>query len=281
MKKDLGNNSFIEADDIQIGDNVQWGKDIDIKVRGKFSIGKNSYVGDRFSINAEEVEIGDYFFNEPTDSRGMVIGGDSSNFPFAKLKIGDRCTCHTGHINLARAVEIGNDVGLSHDVDIITHGFWASILEGYPSIFDAVKIGNNVTVGWKSIIMAGVKICDDVVIGSHATVVKSLTQKKGLYVGSPAKLIKTIRKPSYSDKVQMMNKILYEFNQLMSYYKVPNYNLSFNYPDFELNDLKINAEELTCTGKQDLITDAFRDFLRRYGIKVFTERPFSFKLERK
>ena len=69
----------------------------------------------------------------------MVIGGGGSNFPYAKLHIGDRMVCHTGHINLASPVTIGNDVGLSHDVDLITHGFWYSILDGYPRNIDQAE----------------------------------------------------------------------------------------------------------------------------------------------
>tara|TARA_R110000772_G_scaffold17946_1_gene49817 strand:- start:57573 stop:58418 length:846 start_codon:yes stop_codon:yes gene_type:complete len=277
----LGNNSTIEADEIEIGDNVVWGSDINIKVRGKFKIGKNSYVGDRFTANAEELIIGEYFYNKPTDSRGMVIGGGSSDLPFAKLKIGDRCTCHTGHINLARPVEIGDDVGLSHDVDIITHGFWASILDGYPSLMAGVIIGNNVIVGWKTIIMGGVEICDNIVIGANSTVVKSITQEKSIFAGSPAKLIRTIKTPSLGDKFDMVEQIITDFKNLIEYYDVPEYSIINLHPIITINGLNINLVTLTCNGEHDEITDAFRDILRRSGIRIFCDRPFSFKLKRK
>ena len=77
MRVEVNENSFIEADSILIGDNVKWGKDINIKVRGTFKIGSHSYVGDRFNAIAENITIGDYFFNVPTDSRGMFIGEGS------------------------------------------------------------------------------------------------------------------------------------------------------------------------------------------------------------
>jgi len=128
--KNLFKNVHIVADELEIGNNVKFGKDVKITCKGKFKVGDNSIIGDRFTANAEEIIIGEYFYNGPTDSRGMIIGGGGSNFPYAKLHIGDRMVCHTGHINLASPVTIGNDVGLSHDVDLITHGFWYSILEG-------------------------------------------------------------------------------------------------------------------------------------------------------
>lgn len=276
------NNINIIADDIQIGHNVQFGKDININVRGLLKIGDNSFIGDRFKANAEDLIIGEYFFNVPTDARGMVIGGGSSNFPNAKLNIGDRVVCHTGHINLASPVNIGNDVGLSHDVDIITHGFWASVLEGYPRFFEGVNIGNNVIVGWKTIIMGGVSICDNVVIGSNSTVTKSITESKSIYAGSPAKLIKNIQEPNEEDKNNLLNSIIQDFLNLMEYYETSGkIHIEASYPYIKINNLKINVKNLTYTGEHDCITDAFRDFIRRYGIRIFAPHGFKFNLIRK
>ena len=204
--EDSTKNVYIEAKNLIIGENFKCGRDIDIKVRGTFKIGDNCYIGDRFKATAEEIIIGDYFFNIPTDSRGMNIGGGASNFPYAKLKIGDRFVCHTGHLNLASPITIGDDVGLSHDVDLITHGFWASVLDGYPRVFKEITIGNNVIVGWKTVIMSGVNIINNVVIGSHSTVTKSLTVEKGIYAGTPAKLIKTIESPSIDEQKSIFEK---------------------------------------------------------------------------
>lgn len=282
MKQWVGENSFIEANNIKIGKNVRFGKDISIKVRGDFEIGDYSYIGDRFNVNAEEVKIGKHFFNMPTDSRGMVIGGGSSNFPYAKLNIGDRVVCHTGHINLARSVNIGDDVGLSHDVDIISHGFWSSVLDGYPSVFDGVTIGNNVIVGWKSIIMMGVDVCDDVVIGSNSTVIKNI-KESGIYAGTPAKFIRNITEPSLSEKKNIFDSIINEWNEMINDYYVKDgiKIMSCSYPKVQINNLEIDVNEKTCYGEHDTFTDAFRDFLRRYGIRVFCDRPFTFNIKRK
>jgi acetyltransferase-like isoleucine patch superfamily enzyme len=261
--------------------NVKFGKDINIKVRGRLEIGDNSIIGDRFTINAENVTLGEYFYNGPTDSRGMIIGGGSSNFPYANLKIGNGMVCHTGHINLASPVTIGNDVGLSHDVDLITHGFWYNILEGYPRVFKEIKIGNNVIVGWKTIIMAGVEICDDVVIGSHSTITKSLLTPKGIYAGSPAKLIKSIIEPTLEEKIEMINGLIKDFKDLMSYYDIPEFNIGYDYPILYINKLEINLKDFSYKGEHDDITDAFRDFARRYGIRVYAPQGYRFKLNRK
>lgn len=280
-------NGYIRANKIIIGDRVSFGKDVKIDVRGTFEIGNDSRVGDRFQANAENIKIGKFFYNGPTDSRGMVIGGGGSNFPFANLTIGDRVVCHTGHINLARPVTIGNDVGLSHDVDIITHGFWASVLDGYPNVFKEVNIGNNVIVGWKTVIMAGVDICDNVVIGAHSTVVKSLEDSRTIYAGSPAKPIKRVALVSDNNKLKLMEQIVIEFLNLLTFYETGNEPIKGFFTErngsiFIINGLTIYTDTCTCEGEHDEVTDAFRDFLRRYGIRVFVEgRPFKFDLKRK
>lgn len=278
---DTNKNINVEASELVIGNNVKFGNDVHIKVRGRFEVGDNSIIGNRFTANAEDITIGEYFYNGPTDSRGMVIGGGGANFPYAKLKIGSRMVCHTGHINLASPVTIGDDVGLSHDVDLITHGFWYSVLEGYPRLFKDITIGNNVIVGWKTVIMSGVTIADNTVIGSHSTVTKSLLQSKAIYAGTPAKLIKLIEEPSLVEKTSMLDGIVADFNSLMSYYNVSDYTISHTYPHLRINDLEINVKDFTYRGEHDNITDAFRDFARRYGIRVYAPQGYKFNLERK
>lgn len=272
---------ILEAGELVIGNNVKFGKDINIKVRGRLEIGDNSIIGDRFTVNAENVTLGEYFYNGPTDSRGMIIGGGSSNFPYANLKIGSGMVCHTGHINLAAPVTIGNDVGLSHDVDLITHGFWYSVLQGYPRVFKEINIGNNVIVGWKTVIMSGVDIADNIVIGSHSTVTKSLLESKAIYAGSPAKLIKHITEPSLDEKIQILKDLIADFKDLMTYYDVPEFTINAEYPYLYINKLEINTSDFSYKGEHDLITDAFRDFARRYGIRIYAPHGFKFNLTRK
>jgi carbonic anhydrase/acetyltransferase-like protein (isoleucine patch superfamily) len=211
----------------------------------------------------------------------MLIGGGGSNFPYSKLKIGHRCVCHTGHINLAAPVTIGDDVGLSHDVDIITHGFWASILEGYPRNFSGVNIGNNVIIGWKTVIMPGINIADNVVVGSCSNVIKSLSVEKSIYVGNPAKFIKEIKEPTIDEKIKILDNIINEFIELMSHYSVPKFKIYADYPYITINDLILDIKNFTFEGIHDQVTDAFRDFIRRYGIRIFAPQGFLFKLNRK
>ena len=279
----LPGDGYIEARDIRIDENVKFGKNVQIKVRGTFAVGHDSYIGDRFSAVGENIQLGAYFYNGPTDSRGMVIGGGGANFPFANLTIGNGFVCHTGHINLAREVTIGNDVGMSHDVDILTHGFWGSVLEGYPRNFGKVSIGNNVILGWKTVVMPGVTIGNNITIGANSTVTKDLLENRGIYVGSPAKLIGSAHEVGEEAKIAMLFDICEEFRSLLEYY---NESISRIGPttasEILLNDLTLDLDTRTCSGTHDIVTDAFRDFLRRYGIRFFVAgRPFGFHLTRK
>jgi acetyltransferase-like isoleucine patch superfamily enzyme len=271
---------YIEADKLDIGENFTHGKNIDIRVRGKFSLGANSYIGDGMRINAENVSIGEYFYYLPTRGGFQEIGGGGSNLPFANLKIGDRCTIHTGGINLARPVKIGNDVGLSHEVDIITHGFWQSVLEGYPRKFASVRIGNGVIVGWKSIIMPGIEIGDNVVIGAGSVVTKNRIADT-INAGNPCHYIGDIKPISFEDKSAILEEICIEFGNLMDYYDVSKWEMYVDYPVINVNKLTIDVRKFTCVGEHDMVTDAFREFLRKYGIRIFHPRGFKFVLKRK
>lgn len=54
----------------------------------------------------------------------------------------------------------------------------------------APVIGNNVDVGYGSIILGDVVVADDVIIGANSLVNKSITEKGVVVAGCPAKIIK-------------------------------------------------------------------------------------------
>lgn len=271
----------IQADRVELGENVTFGKNVRIKARGTVRIGDNSYIGDRFTANCENMTIGEYFYNTPTDSRGMVIGGGGSDFIFSNITFGDKCTCHTGHINLAREVVIGNGVGLSHDVDIVTHGFWNSFLEGYPTHFKGVEINDGVIIGWKTIIMPGVTIAKNIVVGAGSVVVKPLDSERSIYAGNPAKYIKAVRTTPRWEREHHLNTIAAAFLEWLKWYDAPTPTINVIYPNVIVNGLGINVEHQLCDGDHDEVTDAFRDFIRRFGIRVFHPRGFAMNLRRK
>ena len=110
---------IIEAKDIQIADDAILGKNIDIGVKGIFRLGGGSVLGDGAFIRGNNVMFGDELYN----SGHLHVGGGGQLHPTANLIMGDRCTCHNNLLNVCEPITIGNDVGLSPEVTIITHGY--------------------------------------------------------------------------------------------------------------------------------------------------------------
>ncbi len=129
--------------------------------------------------------------------------------------------------------------------------------------------------------MSGVTISDNVVIGSHSTVTKDLLESRAIYGGTPAKLIKRIEEPSQDQKLILLEGMVSDFKDLMLYYDIPDFNINIEYPYLQINNLRINVQDFSYDGEHDSITDAFRDFARRYGIRVYVPRGFKFNLTRK
>jgi len=273
-------NILIQGSELHIGDGVTFGNDVQIRAHKSVVIGDHAVLGDRLTVNCESLVLGDYFYNKPTDSRGLVIGGGGSHLPFSHVRVGKRCVCHTGHWNAAQSIELGDDVGLSHDVDLLTHGFWGSVLDGYPRTFAPIKIGNNVILGWKSLVGAGVTIGNNVVVGACSVVVKNLEQS-GVYVGNPAKFLRALQPITDLDYQQRkLEEICDEFQCLMQFYDVDAPRMRVTNPHIQVNNLLLDVDTLQCVGTHDPVTDAFRDHLRRYGIRIFHPRGFAFNLQR-
>lgn len=261
----LGKNSFICAPTINIHESAKFGKNVHIKVRGTITIGKNCIFGDDVEINAENLSIGDNFFHL---TPGLRIGGGGSQFKYANMTIGDRCVLHDNYINLAREVTLGDDVGLSPGVKILTHGFWNSPLEGFPCTYKGVTIGDGAIIGQDSFINIGSTIGKNVVIGANSTVNGQHEVEGGIYVGNPTRFIRKIEEPTEEAKRKFMNETVAGWRSLGG--------LAFEYiyPKIHLNAAIIDVVERTIIGQEDDWTDKLRDWLRRHGIKIYTDRGF-------
>ena len=92
-------------------------------------------------------------------------------------------------------VTIGSDVMITQGVIILTHGFDWFVLNGvYGDILGSagrVKIGNNVFIGSKSIILKNVCIGDNVIIGAGSVVTKDIPNNV-VAAGNPARVISTL-----------------------------------------------------------------------------------------
>lgn len=93
-------------------------------------------------------------------------------------------------------IRIGNHVRITNGVRFITHdgGMWVARELGLKDadVFGKITIGNNVFIGWNSIIMPGVTIGDNCVIGAGSIVTQNV-QDNSVVAGIPAKKIKNIQ----------------------------------------------------------------------------------------
>ena len=114
------------------------------------------------------------------------------------LVIGEGCEIYPniGWGSEPYLIEIGNNVRITTGCKFVTHdgGIWTLRKIGKlenADIFGRIKIGNNVHIGFDTIIMPGVTIGNNCIIGCGAVVTKDIPNNS-VAVGVPAKVIKSI-----------------------------------------------------------------------------------------
>lgn len=302
--------------DIYIDENTRIDGDTTIIAYKKLRLGKYSIIRRNAKFKARSIEIGDFFYSDDNPIP-LIIGGGGADRPTARIKIGSRCVIHDSFINVCMPVEIGDNVGFSSGSAIITHGFWNSVIEGYSSEFAPVKIGNNVIVGYRAILLPGVTIGDYCSIGAGAVVTKSFPPYC-VIGGVPAKVIKMQpnypKKLTFENKIKIMEDLVDKYAELLedkvdrvnlkkrddiliisgeylskkfqiifsSSMKDKSYDqnlrtvfLTFESVPISGKDFLINLSDYTWSGTDDEITDDLRDFLRHYGIRIFSRQFYS------
>ena len=84
-------------------------------------------------------------------------------------------------------IEIGNNVTLSSEVQILVHDGSTKRYCGYSKL-GKVKIGDNVFIGTRTTILPGVKIGNNVIIGAGSVIRKDIPDNC-IVLGNPAKII--------------------------------------------------------------------------------------------
>lgn len=94
-------------------------------------------------------------------------------------------------------ISIGDNVRITQGVEFITHDGSLWVLRNLGKVdkntdkFGRIKIGNNVNIGWNTIIMPNVTIGDNVMIGAGSIVTKNIPSNS-VAVGVPAKVIESV-----------------------------------------------------------------------------------------
>ena len=116
-------------------------------------------------------------------------------------------------------------------------------------------------------------IAANVVIGAHSVVTKSIYEK-GIYAGNPAKFIKDIVPLTYEERVKKIHEIIEVHYLPIAKYHGLNPKIKVDYPFIYLNKFTFDVETFEYWGSEDEQTDDLRDYIRKWGIRIYTERPF-------
>jgi len=299
----------IQGKFIKIGNKSKIEKQSKIEVIEKFILGNRSTLCS-CDIQAKNVKIGNDFFSNTPKGELLLVGEGSSFYPNSDLTIGDRCTIHNVIFNVAMPIKIGNDVGISSGTVFYTHYFWNSIFEGYPQKFAGISISDGCIIGINSIFLPGIMLGKECVVGAGSVVTKNFPDFC-MIAGNPARIkkrryrkkistkkrvelvksaldwyIKTLKLKGFSTykrdenglEFQIKNRkgvsttILYTTNAK----KVNKKTIVLSFEDLHLPDKcsALNLTKRTIRGLENELTDDLRDFLRKVGVRIFSERPF-------
>jgi acetyltransferase-like isoleucine patch superfamily enzyme len=266
----------INAVEKNIDETVKFGSNVSINCE-KVTIGKFATIGNNVKIQCKELEIGDNLFM----GDGVEIGKGGNTGYNSIVKIGNNVGIFQNTlINPSESVEIGDNCGIGADVMIWTHGAWLDITQGFPSDFGPVKIGKNVWLPARSIVLPNVTIGNDVVIGINSIINRSLPD--GCFAaGSPCKVIKeNVYPKNINDETlkEMALNIITEWNKLISYKGIDDlsvqYELGKIYLSYNERKTIYHLREKIMEGDTNEVAEDLRDFLRRRGIKIYINKLF-------
>ena len=273
---------MIYASEQYIDDSVIFGDNVSIECE-RVKIGKHSKIGSNVKIKCKELDVGDHLFM----ADGVEIGRGGCNGINSTVKIGKGVGIFENTvINPSEPVEIGDYCGIGADVMIWTHGAWLDITQGFPAEFGPVKIGDNVWLPARSIVLPNVTIGNNVVIGINSIINRSLPD--GCFAaGSPCKVIKENVYPKEINDTElgkMVRGILSDWMTLIQYklegFDPPTISTSYYNKERKIKLILDDGEtiydivERTIEGGDNDIAEDLRDYLRRRGIKFFIDRGF-------
>jgi len=242
------------------------------------TIGKYSKIGNNVKIKCKELVIGDHLYM----ADNVEIGRGGCTNPESVVKIGNGVGIFENTIiNPNSSVEIGDNTGIGAEVMIWTHGAWLDITQGFPSDFGPVKIGKNVWLPARSIVLPNVTIGNNVVVGINSIVNRSLPDGC-LAAGLPCKVIKENMYPKKLSNEQIQEMVEGIISDWLSLIKAKGVTKTIEI-SYKNNEIVLNQEyeqtiyniiDKTVKGETNNVSEDLRDYLRRRGIKIYTDRFF-------
>ncbi|MCH7964123.1 MAG: acyltransferase [Bacteroidetes bacterium] len=218
----IGFGSIIVGNEINIGKNTNIGH-FTILLCKSCIIDKEVEIGSLCYFKVDKIKIG---YQTIIRERNMFGGMDIGS---SELIIGEMSQVHQNClINTTLPVQIGNCSAIGGGSYLFTHSAWQSVLEGYPSTYAPIIIGNNVWISWGVFILPGVQVGDDSLISAGSVVTKNIPAKC-LAQGNPAKVVIPEglypRNPHPEDRSHKIGEIIDLF---INYLRKHDYNIEVN-----------------------------------------------------
>lgn len=197
----LGAGADLRAGHVSIGDNSEIAAGVRVLCADSFSTGPAARICTGVDIVARAFDAGRLLYVGPHST----VGGGGTLESTATVRIGDRVTVGPHNVlNANCLIEIGSDVGSGQYVSIWTHGyhFAHSVLDGYGTAFEGVRIGNKVWLGYHCSVMPGADIGDSCIVAAGAIVAKSFPPCR-LLAGVPAREKALFEQPPLTDDQAM------------------------------------------------------------------------------
>jgi acetyltransferase-like isoleucine patch superfamily enzyme len=266
---------------LSAGADFRCGERVVIDVAEEVVIGDRCVLADGTYLGGRRVEIGDDFYGYNWDGRRLDVGRGRRDEERAVLAVGKRCTFHDTRIDLAREVGVGDDVGLSPEVVIYTHSYWLSTLDGWPVRYAAVILRPKTLVGFRSVILPGAIVGGGIAVGAQS-VVSGKLMTPGTYAGNPARFLHPITPPPAGKQVELFRELVEEYGDTLRYRGLRAVIRVAETPDagpecrlrVAVNGCALNPFTLRAEGEEDEMTDDFRDFMFKRGVRFYTRRPF-------
>lgn len=245
-----------------------------------FEVGDFCTINEGVTIKCRKFIAGDWLYMD----KGVEVGRGGCNTPNSTVTIGDRVGIFdNAMINPNYPVSIGSDTGIGSEVMIWTHGAWLDIMEGYPSQFGPVMIESNVWLPARSIVLPNVHIGYGSVIGIGSIVNRNIPACC-FAAGNPCKVIKEGAYPKSGTTEQLIRTVISivgDWYTLLTD-KIDTSDIRwtintravltlFSHTDqtkFYMNDPR------KIRGDINDVSEDLRDYLRRRGIKIYTDRHF-------
>lgn len=279
----IGNGSIIIGRAIRLADAAEIGSDCYIKVE-RLVLGKMSVIGDRARISTREVQIGDMFFS----GEDVLIGGGGAFGPRSSLRVGAGCLVSAGCVlNTNEPIVLGDEVGLSPNVQLFTHNHWQNILRGYLARHAPISVESGAYIAGNSLVAPGVRIGEGATVLANSVVAASV-EPYAIVSGVPAKVVsRTNTNLTGDQKEQIVRRFMGELSDVLQFNGfdpadvafVPKLDqqqapgakvvLTFEAAVAAISDSPVifDLTRFQVHGTETRLSDEVRNFLRRRGIR--------------